>query len=88
MGKDWIWDMMQKRLVTIDPRTEGICTWNAYLLDYQPDIEYPMTSVLARLCFVIGSRRYLFQCWVVYLINGGGNVVAGGHNDIFSPLNL
>ena len=73
-------------LVEIDPENEGIGKWKTWLKNYRFDREYPddsyiwLTDVLALMAvnsgnFGIGS----------VLIDGSGDVVVQGHNELFSP---
>ncbi|MEA1864979.1 MAG: hypothetical protein U9N46_07260 [Euryarchaeota archaeon] len=73
-------------LLEIDPENESIEKWKNWLKNYQFDHEYPddgyiwLTDVLALMAvnsgnFGIGS----------VLIDGGGDVVVQGHNEIFNP---
>lgn len=86
MTDERIRELGLQELVKIDPENESIGKWKIWLKNYQFDHEYPddsyiwLTDVLALVAvnsgnFGIGS----------VLIDGSGDVVVQGHNELFSP---
>ena len=75
-----------QELATIDPKSADIGRWKTWLTDYQFRDEYPddryvwLTCVLALEAVNTGNAG--IGC---ILIDGPGNVVVRGHNEVFSP---
>ena len=73
-------------LAQIDPTTDRTEKWKSQLMDYQFNHEYPddsyiwLTNVLALRAVNYGN--FGIGC---VLIDGSGNVVVHGHNEIFNP---
>ena len=86
MTNEQVGELGLEQLALIDSESIGVGQWKAWLTGYQFNDEYPderyiwLTCALALKAvdsgnFGVGS----------ILIDGGGNVVAQGHNEVYSP---
>ena len=86
MNDERIRELGLQGLVKIDPENESIVKWKIWLNNYRFDHEYPddsyiwLTDVLALMAVNYGN----FGVGSV-LIDGNGDVVVQGHNEIFNP---
>jgi cytosine deaminase len=76
----------QELLGKLESATEGIGRWKAFLLGYQPTVQHPddapvwLTCTLALQAVATGNYGV-----GAILVDGAGQVLVQGHNQIFSP---
>jgi tRNA(Arg) A34 adenosine deaminase TadA len=86
MSKEKTYEIGQQCLMKLEAATKGIETWKAYLLEYQPRVEYPDNAFVWLTCALAlkGVATGNFGVGAI-LIDDGGQTVAQGHNEVFYP---
>ena len=86
MSKEKTYEIGQQCLMKLEAATKGIETWKAYLLEYQPRVEYPDNAFVWLTCALAlkGVATGNFGVGAI-LIDDGGQIVAQGHNEVFYP---
>jgi cytosine deaminase len=85
MNEDEIRILVLQRLTHLNPSTQPVANWRTYLLDYEPDPQYPDDKYAWLSCALALQGIATSNFGVGALLVDGGRILAQGHNEIFIP---